>query len=72
MGVLATEWLGVIRGVMGGSILGFAMVEAPRARVWELSRRRFGASLIFGWVWHWDWLGLELLILPLRKFIIER
>jgi hypothetical protein len=51
-GVLFTELLGVINGVMGGpgSTFGFAIVAAPKARVWLLSRRRFGASLIFGCV----------------------
>lgn len=53
-GVLLIDesFLGVICGVMGVSFLGLAMVDAPRARVWLLSRRRFGASLIFGCVWH--------------------
>lgn len=38
-------------GVGGAfSFLGFAIAEAPRARVCELSRRRFGASLILGCV----------------------
>jgi len=41
---------GVICGVIGVSVFGFAIVEAPSARVCELSRRRFGASLIFGCV----------------------
>jgi hypothetical protein len=49
-GVLLTELLGVICGVIGVSILGFAMVEAPNARVWLLSLLRFGASLILGCV----------------------
>jgi len=48
VGVLATEFAGVICGVSGASSLGFAMVAAPNARVWDDSRRRFGASLIFG------------------------
>ena len=33
MGVLVTELLGVICGVMGVSVLGLAMVDAPNARV---------------------------------------
>lgn len=33
VGVLVTELLGVICGVIGVSILGLAMVEAPNARV---------------------------------------
>lgn len=49
MGVgVQPELDGVICGVIGVSVLGFAIVEAPSARVCELSRRRFGASLIFG------------------------
>ena len=45
---------GVICGVMGlcSSILGLAMVAAARILVWPPSRRRFGASLTFGCVWH--------------------
>jgi hypothetical protein len=37
-------------GVLGvwGSTLGFAICDAASAREWLLSRRRFGASLIFG------------------------
>lgn len=50
VGVFDTELLGVIWGVMGISILGLAIAEAPSARVWEDSLRRFGASLIFGCV----------------------
>lgn len=51
-GVLTAELLGVLKGVVGrpGSTLGFAIVAAPSARVWLLSRRRFGASLILGCV----------------------
>ena len=46
---------GVIWGVKGccGSVLGLAMLDAARARVWLLSRRRLGASLILGCVWHY-------------------
>jgi len=54
VGVLPIELLGVICGVMGVSVLGLAIVDAPKARVWELSRRRLGASLILGCVWHFD------------------
>ena len=50
------EELGVRCGVTGGrcgsgtpgSVLGLAICDAPRLRVCELSRRRFGASLILG------------------------
>jgi hypothetical protein len=49
-GVLLIELFGVICGVIGVSILGFAMVEAPNARVWLLSLLRLGASLILGCV----------------------
>lgn len=47
-GVLLTELAGVICGVIGGSTFGLAIVAAPRALVWLLSLRRFGASLILG------------------------
>jgi len=52
VGVFATEAAGVNCGVKG-SVLGLAMVAAARLRVWLLSLRRFGASLILGCVWHW-------------------
>lgn len=53
VGVLATDMAaGVICGVKGswGSGFGFVIVDAAKARVWLLSRRRFGASLILGCV----------------------
>jgi hypothetical protein len=50
VGVFVTDLLGVICGVRGASVFGFAIVEAARARVWLLSLRRLGASLILGCV----------------------
>jgi hypothetical protein len=55
IGVFTTEEAGVICGVEGrggafSSCFGFAIWEAPNARVCDDSRRRLGASLIFGCV----------------------
>jgi hypothetical protein len=55
IGVLTTEEAGVICGVEGGggafsSCLGLAIWDAPNARVCDDSRRRLGASFIFGCV----------------------
>jgi hypothetical protein len=47
-GVLATDWLGVMRGVDGGGGTAFVVTAAVSDLAWLLSLRRFGASLILG------------------------
>jgi hypothetical protein len=51
--VLAVEEdTNIICGVKGGcgSVLGFEIMGSAKPRVLMLSRRRFGASFILGWV----------------------